>query len=118
VIGLKKQVPKIDSQGYYVAPDFAEKIDGVYKMPDDCVEIPFPDGMFKPKWDGTQWVEGLTQTEVDQRRTEIQQQQEDGEAKAYLNETDWYVARYVETSKAVPDDVKTKREEMRNVLSP
>jgi hypothetical protein len=119
-----KQVFKIDEDGYYVEDVILDRLkgkDGKYppwKVPNDCVETNPPDGIFRLKWDGTQWIEALSQTEVDERRAEIQKQQENGQAEIYLYETDWYVARHVETGEAVPDTVKTKREEMRNVLSP
>jgi len=35
------------------------------------------------------------------------------EARAYLSLTDWYVTRFTETGKAVPEDVTIKRAEMR-----
>ena len=37
-------------------------------------------------------------------------------AQAYLDATDWYVTRFTETGKAVPEDVLTKRAEARGVL--
>jgi hypothetical protein len=119
-----KQVFRIDADGFYVEDVILynenknDKGPPKWNVPIDCVESKPPEGMFVLKWDGKEWTEGISQTEVDQRRTDIAKQQEQGKAKAYLNETDWYIARYVETSKAVPDDVKTKREDMRNVLNP
>ena len=38
------------------------------------------------------------------------------EAQAYLNNTDWYVARYGETGVAIPDYIKAKRAEARLIL--
>lgn len=62
-----QQVYRIDANGYYVEPVL---IDEDEETPPDCVETPFQDGMYKPQWDGTQWVEGLTQEEVEAIRQE------------------------------------------------
>lgn len=36
------------------------------------------------------------------------------EALAYLASTDWYVTRFAETGVAIPDDIKTLRQEARD----
>lgn len=36
---------------------------------------------------------------------------------SYLNDTDWYVTRFVETQKPIPEDVLIKREEARLKIS-
>jgi hypothetical protein len=36
------------------------------------------------------------------------------DALAYLASTDWYVVRFAETGVAIPDDIKTKRQEARD----
>ena len=38
------------------------------------------------------------------------------EAKAYLISTDWYITRFIETGKEIPEDIKLKREEARALL--
>lgn len=38
------------------------------------------------------------------------------EYKAYLASTDWYVMRYVETQKAIPDDVTANRAKARQYI--
>ena len=46
--------------------------------------------------------------------TEAQlQEQANAEARAYLQSTDWYVSRFTETGKEIPEEVKTKRDEAR-----
>lgn len=37
-------------------------------------------------------------------------------AKAFLNDTDWYLVRKMETSEEVPEDVTLKRANARNVI--
>lgn len=39
------------------------------------------------------------------------------EAQAYLNSTDWYLARKIELGKDVPKEVLAKRQEARDLLS-
>ena len=41
------------------------------------------------------------------------QEQANAEAKEYLQSTDWYVTRFTETGKEIPEEVKTKRDEAR-----
>jgi len=49
----------IDSNGLFVEDAF------VNELTEFTIEIPVPDGFYKPKWDGSQWIEGLTQAEID-----------------------------------------------------
>lgn len=35
----------------------------------------------------------------------------------YLFLTDWYATRFAETGEAIPDDIKTKRQEARDKIS-
>jgi hypothetical protein len=39
------------------------------------------------------------------------------ELQKYLDETDWYAARYAETGVAIPDDIKTARQAARDEIS-
>lgn len=57
-----KQIIKVDSDGVYIEPVIIEDED---ETPSDCIETPCPDGFYKPKWSGSEWVEGLTQSEID-----------------------------------------------------
>lgn len=38
------------------------------------------------------------------------------ESRKYLRETDWYVVRQLETGKAIPSDISTKRQEARDSI--
>ena len=38
------------------------------------------------------------------------------EAKSYLISTDWYITRFIETGKEIPEDIKLKREEARALI--
>lgn len=50
---------------------------------------------------------------TDSEIAEQLQAQANAEARAYLNSTDWYVTRFTETGKEIPEEVKTKRDEAR-----
>jgi hypothetical protein len=38
-------------------------------------------------------------------------------AKVYLAETDWFVARFAETGKAIPEDILAKRADARKAIN-
>jgi hypothetical protein len=57
-----RKVLRIDSNGFYIEDVILQ--DGKV-TPTDCIEIICPDGFYKPKWNGTEWIEGLTQAEID-----------------------------------------------------
>lgn len=48
---------------------------------------------------------------------ELADQEEILELKQYLNDTDWYYARQLETGEVIPNDVKQKRIESRNRIN-
>lgn len=55
------QVYRIDEEGYFVEPVL---VPDEKSIPEDCV-TEFPSyGLFKPKWDGGRWVEGLSEEEI------------------------------------------------------
>ena len=54
-----KFVRIIDENGLFVEDAFVEE------LTDKTIETPCPSGFYHPKWDGTKWVEGLTQAEID-----------------------------------------------------
>lgn len=57
-----KKVIKVDKNGLFVE-DVIIKEDE--KVPIDCIEYPCQNGFYTPKWTGTEWVEGLSQNEID-----------------------------------------------------
>jgi len=52
-------VRKIDSQSFFVEDDFVEELTQF------TIETPCPQGFYKPKWNGTEWIEGLAQEDID-----------------------------------------------------
>jgi N-methylhydantoinase B/oxoprolinase/acetone carboxylase alpha subunit len=59
---MPKQVYRIDQDGYFIEPVLINEDE---KIPADCVEVFPTSGMYKQKWNGTAWVEGLSQAEID-----------------------------------------------------
>lgn len=57
-----KQVLKIDSEGYFLEDVILEDSD---VTPINCIETLCQGGFFKPQWNGVEWIEGLTQEEID-----------------------------------------------------
>lgn len=61
----KIQYARIDSDGFYVEPVLFDE--GVIPVDEDVVIVDVQEGLYKPRWDGEAWVEGLTQAEIDAR---------------------------------------------------
>jgi len=53
---------KIDSNGLFIEDVILQNGEEVTS---DLITIPCPDGFYRPKWNGTQWIEGLAQIEID-----------------------------------------------------
>lgn len=77
---MKKQVYKINSDGYLVEiyiKDFDENEDYPVDFVDSklgrVLTIDPPNGLYKPKWTGTEWIEGLTQTEIEELNNVVQE---------------------------------------------
>jgi hypothetical protein len=56
-----RKVIRIDETGMFIEDVILQNTD---KTPDDCIEIPCPDGFYCPKLDGDKWVEGLTEAQI------------------------------------------------------
>ena len=56
---MGKYVRLIDSNGLFIGDDFVDT------LTEFTIETPCTESFYKPKWNGTKWVEGLTQTEID-----------------------------------------------------
>ena len=54
-----KFVRLIDENGLFLEDAFVDEITN------RTIETPCPEGFYRPKWNGTEWVEGLTQEEID-----------------------------------------------------
>lgn len=64
------QVFQIDEKGYYVKP---VDIIGGGDIPDNCVEVRPPNGLYKAKWDESNWVEGMSHEEIEELRNKFRE---------------------------------------------
>jgi hypothetical protein len=67
----KKQVFKIDDDGFYIEPVIVKDDE---ELGEKLIETPIPEGLFSPRWDGEKWVEGLTSEEIEQLKQQNQPQ--------------------------------------------
>jgi hypothetical protein len=61
-----KQVFKFDEEGYFVEPVL---IGDKEEVPEGCMDVVIPEGLYRPQWNGAEIVEGLSQLEIDQLHT-------------------------------------------------
>ncbi|WP_297429058.1 hypothetical protein [Clostridium sp.] len=54
---------EIDKEGYYIG-DYLYEEDNVPEL-ENVIITEMPQGFFKSKWNGTEWVEGATQEYID-----------------------------------------------------
>lgn len=52
------QVNRIDAAGFILEPLVVNEMD-VLQL--DLVSTPVPEGLYKPKWTGAEWIEGATE---------------------------------------------------------
>ena len=66
---MRKQVYEIDKDGFIKETYVAEVDDNGIIIEEDKVgfiSINPPNGLYKAKWTGTEWIEGATQEEIDE----------------------------------------------------
>ena len=56
------KVVSIDTSGFYTGDVLLEE---GQEVPANCISVEVPEGFYLPKWNGTAWVEGRTQAEID-----------------------------------------------------
>lgn len=56
------QVYKIDNNGFYIEPVILSANENA---PNDCIEIQPPQGLYRAKWTGTEWIEDMSQEEIE-----------------------------------------------------
>lgn len=65
---MLKQVYEIDEFGYLKeisVKDFDEQGNCTEELPENIITVDPPQGLYKHKWTGIEWIEGLTQEEID-----------------------------------------------------
>lgn len=66
---MKKQVYEIDENGYVVEIYLAnvdEHGSIIEENMRECISVSQPNGLYRPKWNGIEWIEGATQAEIDE----------------------------------------------------
>ena len=56
----------IDENGLFIKDDFVEELTEL------TIETPCTEGFYKPKWNGTEWIEGLTTDEINAIKNVVQ----------------------------------------------
>jgi len=57
-----KLVRKIDTNGLFVEDVI---LDDDTTLPPNLINTPVPGGFYRPKWTGKEWIEGMSQEEID-----------------------------------------------------
>ena len=91
---MTKMVTKRDGQVTYVSEEF---LDSVVEAGDTVEDMPKLERQEPTAEDIANNLVGM----------------QNYEARKYLADTDWYVTRFAETGKEIPDDIATKRQEAR-----
>ncbi|HBD63506.1 MAG TPA: hypothetical protein DC038_03620 [Clostridiales bacterium] len=66
---MKRQVYKIDENGYLqeiLVKDFDEDGNCTEELSENITTVDPPNGLYKHKWTGSEWIEGLSQEEIDE----------------------------------------------------
>lgn len=58
---------EIDAAGRFVEDIIFDDEDGALTIPSDLIGVAVPGGFYKPKWDGSAWVEGQDPAVVSER---------------------------------------------------
>lgn len=56
-----KQVYRLDSDGFYIEPVVIEP----HETLPDCIEVRPPDGLYKAQFIEGEWIEGMSQDEIE-----------------------------------------------------
>lgn len=70
---MLRQVYKIDHQGYFIADIL---IQGDDESDFKYVDIRPPQGLYRAKWAGTEWIEDMSQEEIDELNSQSKEPSE------------------------------------------
>lgn len=69
---MKKQVYEINEegllQGIHVT-QFDDEGNPVEDLPSNVITLDIPQGLYRPKWNGTEWLEDMLQADIDALRS-------------------------------------------------
>lgn len=63
---MLKQVYEIDENGYLkdiLVKEFDKQGNCTEELPPDIITVDPPQGLYRPKWAGSEWIETMTETE-------------------------------------------------------
>lgn len=63
---MKKEVYKINKDGFLeeiLIKDFKDDGSCIEKLQENIIVVAIPQGLYKPKWIGTEWIETMTKEE-------------------------------------------------------
>lgn len=73
MLNLRKHVYEVDENGFFVEMYLANVDEEGNILDEDkqgFVTVDYPSGLWKRKWTGTEWVEGESQSEKEERETQ------------------------------------------------
>lgn len=76
---------KMDKEGFYVKDVILQTGED---LPDDVVKVLPAQGLYKPRWTGTEWVEGATQEYIDSITNVVVEPSEQDELLNYVLDLD------------------------------
>jgi hypothetical protein len=80
------QVYRIDKNGYYVKPVDLEEGE---EIPSGCIIARPPNGLYRAKWTGIEWIEDMSQEEIDGLNNQPQEPSENEVLRDYILDVDY-----------------------------
>ena len=74
---------------------------------------PYLGGLIKEFWNGSEWIEVATPEEIVEAQNKITIELRK-QAHELLKETDWYITRFAETGKPIPNEILEQRQLIRD----
>lgn len=116
---MKKQVYEIDGNGYLEKIHIAEfdEVNPKEQLPINYVVVDPPQGLYRPKWTGSAWVEDMSQAEID-ALNQPTPEQEIINLKKQLAETDYKIIKcseYQLTGLETPYDIVSLHAERQTI---
>lgn len=66
---MQKQVYKVDESGYLqeiLVKEFSEHGDCTEELAENIIVTDVPQGLYRARWNGTEWIEDMAQEEIDE----------------------------------------------------
>lgn len=113
-----KQVWEVDADGHIIDCILVSKEEQHLLELDGktIVDKPWEDGLSIPVYRNGVWAEGLPLESLQEIENKSKRDSEIIELKKYLDDTDFYFIRNLDSGKVVPSDVKQRRNEVRQRL--